>query len=83
MKQANNNASTKTQVVDCTSPALHVHSRHPFLPIGDAAYRQHGGGGPSRGHRQQAQIARVIPETSLRTDRHTHHNTSQPLPRVK
>ena len=32
-----------------------VHSRHPLPPIGDAAYRQHAGGGPSHGHRQHAQ----------------------------
>ena len=31
-----------------------VHSRHPFPPIGDAAYRQHPGEGPSHGHRQNA-----------------------------
>ena len=29
-----------------------VHSRHPFPLIGDVAYRQHAGGGPSHGHRQ-------------------------------
>jgi len=32
-----------------------VHSRHPFPPTGDAAYRQHAGKGPSHGHRQYAQ----------------------------
>jgi len=32
-----------------------MHSHHPFPPIGDAAYRQHAGGGPSHGHRQHAQ----------------------------
>ena len=32
-----------------------VHSRHPFLPTGDAVYRQHAGRGPSHGHRQHAQ----------------------------
>ena len=32
-----------------------VHCCHPFPPIGDAAYRQRAGGGPSRGHRQHAQ----------------------------
>jgi len=31
-----------------------VHSRHPFPPTGDAAYRQHAGG-PSHRHRQHAQ----------------------------
>jgi len=34
---------------------LAVHSRHPFPPIGDAAYRQRAGGGPSHRHRQHAQ----------------------------
>jgi len=32
-----------------------VHSRYPFPAIGDAAYRQRAGGGPSHGHRQRAQ----------------------------
>jgi len=41
-------------IVDYTSPA-NVHSRHHLSPIGDAAYRQHAGGGPSHGHRQHAQ----------------------------
>jgi len=31
-----------------------VHSRHPFPPIGDAAYRQDAGEGPSHGHGQHA-----------------------------
>jgi len=31
-----------------------VHSRHSLPPTGDAAYRQHAGGGPSHGHRQHA-----------------------------
>jgi len=31
-----------------------VHSRHPFPPIGDVAYRQRAGGGSSHRHRQQA-----------------------------
>ena len=39
--------------VDYTSPALCTPVT-PFLPIGDAAYHQHTGG-PSHGHRQQAQ----------------------------
>jgi len=66
--------------------ALAVHSRHPFPPIGDAAYRQLAGGGPS-GHREHAQklvkIAHAAPKISSWTDRHTQtdrhrHNTSQP-----
>jgi len=32
-----------------------VHSRYPFPAIGDEAYRQRTGGGPSHGHRQHAQ----------------------------
>jgi len=32
-----------------------VHSRHPFLPIGNAAYLQHAGRGPSHGHGQHTQ----------------------------
>jgi len=64
-----------------------------FPLIGDAACRQHTGGGPSHGHRQQAgknwYRSRVwFPryrrgQTDRHTDRHTHHNTSQPLPRAK
>jgi len=41
-------------IVDYTSPALCTPVT-PFPPIGDAAYRQHAGGGPSRGHKQHAQ----------------------------
>jgi len=48
---------------------------NPFPLIGDAAYRQHAGGGPSHGHGQYEQklvkIMRVVPEISCRTDRHT------------
>jgi len=77
-------------IIDYTAPALCTPVT-PFPPIGDVAYRQHAGGGPSHGHRQHPQklvkIARVVPEISSRTDRHTdkhtHHNTSQPLPRAK
>jgi len=73
-------------IVDYTSPALCTPVT-PFPPIGDAAYRQHAGGGLSHGHRQHftiflIKIARMVPEISSRTerhtDRHTHHNTSQP-----
>ena len=41
-------------IVDYTSPALCTPVT-PFPPIGDAAYRQRAGGGPSHGHRQHAQ----------------------------
>jgi len=62
--------------VDYISAALRTPVT-PFPPRGDAAYRQHAGGGPSHGHRQHAQknlvkIARVVPEISSQTDRHTH-----------
>ena len=76
-------------IVDYTSPVLCTPVT-PFPPIGDAAYRQHGAGGPSQQHRQHAQqlvkIKRVAPEISSRTDRHTDKHvitiTSQPsLPR--
>ena len=36
-------------------PIMHFQwGRNPFPAIGDAAYRKHGGGGPSHGHRQHA-----------------------------
>ena len=38
-------------------------------------------------HKNLVKMARVVPEISSRTPaptyRHTHHNTSQPLPRAK
>jgi len=40
-------------IVDYTLPALCIPVT-PFPPIGDAAYRQHAGGGPSHGYRQHA-----------------------------
>jgi len=66
-----------------------VHIRHPFPAIGDAAYRQRAREGPSHGHRQHAQkigkdracgSGDILPDrrTNTQTDRHTHHNTSQP-----
>jgi len=66
-------------IVDYTSPAL-LHSRHPFPPIGDAAYHQHARRGSSHRYRQHAhkkmvKIAHVVPEISLRTDRQTHRHT--------
>jgi len=51
---------------------------HPFPPIGDAAYRQHAERGPSPGHTQQAQIAKIareVPEISSPTDRQTDTQT--------
>ena len=70
----NNNKNNKA-IVDYTSRVLCTPVT-PFPPIGDAAYRQHAGGGPSHGHTQHAQkIARVIPEISSRTDRQTDTET--------
>jgi len=67
---------------------------NPLLAIRDAAYRKDVGGGPSHGHMQHAQkigkdracgFRDILAErhTDRQTDRHTHHNTSQPLPRAK
>ena len=39
-----------------------VHPVTPFSPIGDAACRQHAGGGPSHGHRQH------VPEAARTTN---------------
>ena len=70
---------------DYTSPTLCT-SVTPFPPIGDAAYRQRAGGGPSHIHRQHAQKLVKIGvwfriytcgQTDTHTDRHTRHNTAQ------
>jgi len=57
-----------TNIIDYTACA--VHSRHRFPPIGDAAYHQHAGGGPSHRHTQHAhkliKIASVVSEISSR-----------------
>ena len=66
--------------VDYTSPALCTPVT-PLPPTGDAANRQHAGGGQSQ--KNLIRKARVVPEISSRTDRHSHHNTSQPLMRAK
>ena len=61
-----------------------MYSRYPFLSIGDAAYCQHAGGGPSHELRVRdvgnmpkhlVKIARVVPEISSRTDRQTDRQT--------
>jgi len=78
-----------------TSPALCTLVT-PFPAIGDATCRQRAGGRRSHGHRQHAQkfgkdrafgSGGILPDkhTHIQTDRHrhTHHNTSQPLPRAK
>jgi len=78
-------------IVDYTSSMLCTPVTR-FPPIGDAAYRQHAGGGPSHGHVQHAQKFgkdracgswRTYRHTDRHKDRHTHQNTSQPLPRAK
>jgi len=75
-RHAHRNTSNKA-IADYTSPALCTPAT-PFPPTGDAAYRQHAEGGPSRGHRQHAQksvkIARVVLEMCSRrqTDRQTY-----------
>jgi len=42
-------------IIDYTSPVLCTPIT-PFLAMGDAAYRQLAGGGPSHGHRKHAQL---------------------------
>ena len=78
-------------IVDYTSPALCT-PVIPFPPIGDAAYRQHAGGGPSHGHRQHAQTigkdrtcgsGHILADRQTHIQIYTHHNTSQPHPRAK
>ena len=67
-------------IVYNTSPALCTPVT-PFPPIGDVAYHQRPGGGPSRGRffvqqaQKMAKIARVVPEISSRTDRQTDRRT--------
>jgi len=51
-----------------------VHFRHPFPPVGDAAYCQHAGGGPSNRHRQHAQKFgkdRACASGDILSNRHT------------
>ena len=55
-----------------------AHSRHPFLPIGDAAYGQHAGTGPSQGHKQHAQKIgkdRACGSGDILADRQTYKQT--------
>jgi len=55
-----------------------VHPRHSFLPIGDAAYRQHAGLRLSHGHRQHAQKIgndRACGSGDILADRQTHKQT--------
>jgi len=71
---------------------------NPSSAIRDAAYRKHEGE-PSHGHRQHAHKEfgkdrscgsgdiladrQTDPQIDRPTDRHPHHNTSQPLPLAK
>ena len=55
-----------------------MHSLHPFLPIGDVAYRQHARGGPSHRDRQQAQKFgkdHTRGSGDILADRQTHRQT--------
>ena len=56
-------------IVGLHSPALCTPVT-PFSPIGDVAYRQHAGGGPSHGYRQHAHDHQIADEYSslLTTD---------------
>jgi len=57
--------------------AIAVHSRHPFPPMGDAAHRQHAGGGPSHGHRQHTKVGkdRACGSGDILADRQTYTQT--------
>ena len=78
-----NNKHRNKAIVDYTSPMLCTPVT-TFPMIGDAAYRQHAGGGLSHGHRQHAQkfgkdctlgSRYSLPDRQTDTDRCTHHNT--------
>jgi len=66
-------------------------NRSKVLKQSGSKYRQYATRGPSHGHMQHAQklvkTVHVVPEisswTDRQTDRHTDHNTSQPLPWAK
>ena len=86
-------SSNNKAIVDYTDALCSPIS--PFPPIGDAAYRQHVGG-LSDGHRQRMhkKLGKdhhacgswdifAYRQTARHTDRHTHHNTLQPLPQAK
>ena len=65
----------KKEIVDYTSPAL-CSRRHPFPPIGDAAYYQHAGGGPSqRQHVQKFGKDRACDSGDILSDRQTDTHT--------
>ena len=84
-----NGMSIGSSVFVCVPNAmLYSGEENPFPAIGDAAYCQRSGGGPSHGHRQYAQ--KIWQRSCMwfwrypcrQTDRltHTHHNTLQLLP---
>ena len=70
-------AKTRQSIIDYTSPALCTPVT-PFPPTGDAAYHQHAGGGPSHGHRQNAQKCNKDPACGsgdILADRQTQRQT--------
>jgi len=90
---SNNNSNNKA-IVDYTSPALTatVHSRHPLpadrqCDLSSTCRRRTEPRTQATCTKNFVKIARVVPELSVRRDRHTarhtHHNTSQPLLRAK
>jgi len=60
---------------------------NPFPAICDAAYRQCAGGGPTDNMHKKFGKDHACGSGDIladrQTDRHTHHNTSQPLPPAK
>jgi len=54
MAPASDNDNNNKVIIDYTSPALCTPVT-PFPPLGDAAYRQRAGGGPSHKHTQHVQ----------------------------
>jgi len=80
--KCNHKTFANKAIVGYTSPALCTPVT-PFPPIGDAAYRQPIGGGPSHGHRQHAEkfgkdraggSGDILADRQ--TDRHTHTRTT-------
>jgi len=91
-----NTSKQSKAVIDYTSPTLCTPVT-PFPLIGDAAYRQHTGGGLSHVHRQHAEkvwqrsrmwfrrypVGQIERQTDRHTDRCTHQSTLQLLPQAK
>ena len=69
-------------IIDYTSPML-CNPVTPFPPIGNAAYRQRAGRGPSHSHRQHAQKIwfndRVRGSGDMLTGRQTHRQTHRQM----